>query len=369
MTPFLDRLRGESVYFEHFFSNGSATSYGLFAAFCSALPRFGRSAIRTHYGNDVLCLPEVLRRGGYRSEMVIGRSRDRTQSHPGLFMARNGLDAFRDEGNFAPAAPRNRLGIEDGALFDLMRARVEALHAAGRPFLLTTLTTSTHHPFEVPQTHPDVRTLSEQPDAYVTAVRYLDLELERFFSGLRRHGLLRNTVVVILGDHGRHGKWGRSDAEIKVGNFLAPLFVWMDESLAQPTTFRPRTVSMVASQVDLAPTILSLTGLMPALTPFVGRDLSCALIRECQEDNVAYFTNGGENLIGLVDSGGIWMYPVRTQTGVEMGLAVPGPSRVRAVTDPDVAPRQQRLLSLYVTGNLLIEGNRLWSTRKFWDQR
>ena len=96
---------------------------------------------------------------------------------------------------------------------------------------------------------------------------------------------------------------GRSDAEIKVGNFLAPLFVWMDESLAQPTTFRPRTVSMVASQVDLAPTILSLTGLMPALTPFVGRDLSCALIRECQEDNVAYFTNGGENLIGLVDSG------------------------------------------------------------------
>ena len=369
VTPFLDHLRGESVYFEHFFSNGSSTSYGLLASFCSALPGFGRSAIRTHYGGDFLCLPEVLRRGGYRSEMVIGQSRDRTQSHLGLFMARNGLDALRDEGNFAPAAARNRLGIVDSALFDLVRSRVEALHTADRPFLLATLTTSTHHPFEVPQKHPEVLALSEQPDRYVTAMRYLDLELERFFSGLRRDGLLRNTVVLILGDHGRHGKFGGTDAEVKVGNFLAPLFVWMDESLAQPTTFRPRTVSMVASQVDLPPTILSLTGLMPALTPFVGRDLSCALIRECQEDNVAYLSNAGENLIGLVDPDGIWMYPVRTQTGVEMGLAPTGSSRVRAVTDPDVAPRQQRLLSLYVTGNLLVERNRLWSTREFWGRR
>ena len=35
--------------------------------------------------------------------------------------------------------------------------------------------------------------------------------------------------------------------------------------------------------------------------------------------------------------------------------------------DPQVAPRQQRLLSLYVTGNLLLVRNRLWSTREFWD--
>ena len=369
VTPFLDRLRGESVYFEHFFSNGSSTYHGMFASFCSALPRFGFSATRSHYGSDFLCLPEVLRRGGYRSEMIIGQSRDRNQSHFGLFMARNGLDAFQDEGNFSPAAPRNRLGIVDSALFDLVRSRIEALHAADRPFLLATLTTSTHHPFEVPQEHPEVRALSEQPDRYVTTMRYLDLALERFFSGLRRDGLLRNTVVLVLGDHGRHGKFGRTDAEVKIGNFLAPLFVWMDESPALRTTLRPRTVSMVASQVDLPPTILSLTGLMPALAPFVGRDLSCALTRDCQKDNVAYLSNAGENLIGLVDPDGIWLYPLRTQSGVEMAVAVTGSSRVRAVTDPDVAPRQQRLLSLYVTGNLLIEQNRLWSKREFWDRR
>ncbi len=367
VTPFLDRLRGETVYFEHFFSNGSSTFHGLFASFCSALPRFGLSPIRTHYGSDFLCLPEALKRGGYRSEMVIGQSRERGQSHLGLFMARNGLDAFHDEGTFAPTTPRNRLGVLDSALFDLVRSRVEALHAADRPFFLATLTTSTHHPFKVPQDHPEVRALGEQSDRYVTALRYLDIEFERFFSGLRRDGLLRNTVVLILGDHGRHGRIGRTDAEAMVGNFLAPLFVWMDESLVDPTLFRPRTVSLVASQVDLPPTILSMTGLMPALTPFVGRDLSCAFIRECLADNVAYLSNVSENLLGLVDRDGIWMYPVRGRTGHEIDLGVIGASRERAVIDPQVAPRQQRLLSLYVTGNLLLVRNRLWSTREFWD--
>jgi hypothetical protein len=174
-------------------------------------------------------------------------------------------------------------------------------------------------------------------------------------------------VVLILGDHGRHGRIGRTDAEAMVGNFLAPLFVWMDESLVDPTIFRPRTVSRVASQVDLLPTILSITGLMPALAPFVGRDLSCAFVRDCLADNVAYLSNVSENLLGLVDRDGIWMYPVRARTGHEMDLGVTGASRERAVTDPEVASRQERLLSLYVTGNLLLVRNRLWSTREFGD--
>lgn len=367
VTPFLDRLRGETVYFEHFFSNGSSTFHGLFASLCSALPRFGLSPIRTHYGNDFLCLPEALKRGGYRSEMVIGQSRDRAKSHLGLFMARHGVDALHDEGAFAPNTPRNRLGVLDSALFDLVRSRVESLHAAAQPFFLAALTTTTHHPFQVPQDHPEVRALREQSDGYVTALRYLDIELERFFSGLRHDGLLRNTVVLILGDHGRHGSIGRTDAETMVGNFLAPLFVWMDASLADPTIFRPRTVSQVASQVDLPPTILSMTGLMPRLTPFVGHDLSCAFVRDCLADNVAYLSNVSENLLGLVDRDGIWMYPVRAQTGREVDLGVTAASRERTVTDPQVAPRQQRLLSLYVAGNLLLVRNRLWSTRDFRD--
>ena len=371
VTPFLDRLRGESVYFEHFFANGASTFHGLFASFCSQLPRLGFAAIRTHYGNDFLCLPAALRHGGYWTEMIIGQNRDRGHSRLGLFMARNGLEVLRDEGDFGPAAPRGRLGVLDSGLFDLMRLRIATLQTGDRPFLLTTLTTSTHHPFQVPEDNPDVRALRDEPDRYVRTLRYLDIEFERFFTGLHRDGLLRNTVVLILGDHGRHErrheKSGRSDVERRVGHFLAPLFVWLDESLRQPTTFRPRTVSMVASQVDLPPTILSLTGLMPAFSPFIGRDVSCALMTDCRGDNVAYFTGHYDNFIGLAERDGIWLYSFATGRLEQVDLAVTGAPRLRAVTDPEVAPRHQRLLSLYVATNLLLERNRIWSSKEFKD--
>jgi Sulfatase len=365
VTPFLDRLRGESVYFEHFFANGGSTYHGLYASFCSQLPRIGFAAIRTHSGNDFLCLPTALRRGGYWTEMVIGQNRDRGQSRLGLFMARNGLDAFRDDGDFGPGAPRGRLGVLDSGLFDLMRTRIATLQAADRPFFLTTLTTSTHHPFQVPDNHPDVRALGDAPDRYVRTLRYLDIELERFFTGLHRDGLLRNTVVLILGDHGRHEKGERSVVDRRIGHFLAPLFVWLDESLRQPTTFRPRTVSMVASQVDLPPTILSMAGLTPALSPFIGRDVSCALVSDCEEDNVAYFTSHYDNLIGVAERDGIWLYSFPTSRLEQVDLAASGAPRLRAVTDPDAAPRHQRLLSLYVAANLLLERNRIWSSKEF----
>ena len=44
-------------------------------------------------------------------------------------------------------------------------------------------------------------------DKYVAALRYTDLELERVFTRLVREGLLQNTIVLVLGDHGRMSRW------------------------------------------------------------------------------------------------------------------------------------------------------------------
>ncbi|MGH7387491.1 MAG: LTA synthase family protein, partial [Candidatus Methylomirabilales bacterium] len=210
VTPFLDRLRGESVFFEHFFSNGAQTHHGLFASFCSYYARYGRAAIKALYTYDYLCLPTVLRESGYQTEMVIGQNRDHHQDHTALFMARNGLNQLFDESDFPPRAERLGLGMTDAALFDFVRVRIENLKGSGRPYFLATLTLGTHHPFTVPQTHPDVRALQGAPDRYLAALRCLDLELERFFAGLQRDGLLKNTVVFILGDHGRHERVGQT---------------------------------------------------------------------------------------------------------------------------------------------------------------
>src|SRR5205814_869944 len=83
VTPFLDGFFEDSVSFEGFHSNGAQTFHGLFATLCSALPRHGVAATKARHANDYLCLPSLLKRAGYRTQMVIGQNRDRNHSRHG----------------------------------------------------------------------------------------------------------------------------------------------------------------------------------------------------------------------------------------------------------------------------------------------
>lgn len=364
VTPFLDRLMEDSVTFDQFFSNGAQTYHGLFAALCSSLPRHGIAAIKARYANDYLCLPSLLQRAGYRTEMVIGQNRDRNHSRFGLFMARNGLDELVDETAFPASAPRLGLGLTDGALVDRLLTQVRALRAANRPYFLAALTMSTHHPFAVPDTHPDVRALRTQPDRYLPALRYSDVELERLFTTLQREGLLRDTVVLVLGDHGRHEGSDGALAQRAAGHFLSPLALWVDASL-RPPGYRARAVPGLASQVDLAPTILGLAGLAPRLSPFVGRDLSCALATDCLPDRIVYVSDVYDNLIGVADRQGFWFYALDSHTVEHTDLDLRVASTRRPAADPAVAERVEHILALYVSSTSVIERNRLWSWKEF----
>jgi Sulfatase len=364
VTPFLDTLLADSVTFTQFHSNGAQTFHGLFASLCSSLPRQGTAATKARYANDYLCLPTLLGRGGYRTRMVLGQNRDQSHSRLGLFMARNGLEELIDESGFPRSAPRAGLGIADGALFDRVRAEIDTLRAGGRPYFLTTLTLGTHHPFGMPSSHPDVVALRAEADQYVPALRYLDLELERFFRGLERDGALRDTVVLVLGDHGRHERLAHDDTENAAGHFNVPLAVWLDPSLRAPS-YRSRAAAGMVSQLDITPTILALAGLTPRVSPFGGRDVSCALATDCLSDRPAYLSEVYEEGAGLADRDGFWFYSFSRRTLDHIDLALAGPSRRLAPDDPAAAPRIESILALYVTANTLIEQNALWSWREF----
>ncbi|HEY7531836.1 MAG TPA: LTA synthase family protein, partial [Nitrospiraceae bacterium] len=366
VTPFLDRLKDQSLFVENFFANGGQTARGLFATFCSYYPRRGLATMKTRYTHDFLCLPEVLSKAGYHTEMVIGFDRDLNRLQ--VFLSRNGMQHILDESDFPPGSPRMgaaaSLGFPDGALFDVVQERINNLQAAKRPFLLAAMTLTTHHPFHVPSGHPEVDALRANPDGYLMALRYLDLELERFFSTLRDKGLLHNTVVFMFGDHGRHEHVGDTAIEKQVGHFLTPLYLWMDDSLRTPATYHPRSVTTVASQVDITPTILAMNGLMPDIAPFLGQDLSCLLVRDCIQDNFAYLISPyGDEVIGLADQKGILLYGLRTEMLTHVNLALGSLDLTPLKTDAGLEMRYRQLESLYVTSNSLLERNLIWSRK------
>ena len=170
--------------------------------------------------------------------------------------------------------------------------------------------------------------------------------------------------MLILGDHGRHESVDAGQlAQHAAGHFLSPLAIWVDPSL-RSQTYRPRTVPGLASQVDLAPTILALAGLAPRVSPFAGLDLSCALARDCLPERALYISDVYDNFVGLVDRDGFWFYSLNYPGVEHTDLKLTGVTPRMRPDDPRVAERVERILATFVTSNTLIETNRLWSWKE-----
>ena len=95
------------------------------------------------------------------------------------------------------------LGIPDKTLFP---AIVETLAREKDPFYAFVISLSCHHPYNaVPQETADYFPETSKKlkffAGYLKLARYTDEALEDMYNGLGKKGLLKNTIVVIYGDH------------------------------------------------------------------------------------------------------------------------------------------------------------------------
>ena len=123
--------------------------------------------------------------------------------------------------------------------------------------------------------------------------------------------------------------------------------------------------SLIASQVDLLPTILALNGGPPRLTASLGRDLSCLMRMDCIEDNAAFLSSVYDDLIGLADQDGLLLYSLRSQTVRRSDLDLNEAAVTLDPANPAIAARYRRLLALYVAGNTVLNQNKIWSWKEF----
>jgi len=91
---------------------------------------------------------------------------------------------------------------------------------------------------------------------YVNASRHLDQQLGRVFDKLKKQGLLKNTIVVVTGDHGEEfmekGRWGHN-SEFHNEQIHVPMVV------AIPGR-EPAVVTRPTSHLDVVPTLLPMLG-------------------------------------------------------------------------------------------------------------
>jgi phosphoglycerol transferase MdoB-like AlkP superfamily enzyme len=164
-----------------------------------------------------------------------------------------------DGGDFKPdeITFSNAWGVCDGDLYRRVLKECDRSDAAGKPFLSVIMTTSNHRPF----THAHVDGIPD--DTRKGARQYTDYAIGRLIAEARSKPWFDRTVFVILADHCAASA-GKSD--VTVGEYHIPLLIYA------PKLFESRTVDALASQMDLAPTLLGLLN-FSYTSKFFGRDV------------------------------------------------------------------------------------------------
>lgn len=197
-------------------------------------------------------------------------------------------------------------------------------HAAtGKPFMATLLTISNHPPYIIPD---DQTWRTSDPETQI--VEYADRCIGRFLTAARKQPWYKNTVFVIVADHGKIV--GEPDAQVPQSYNHIPLFIF---GPGVPT----RVYDGLGTQVDLVPTLL---GLLHASYTYDGMGVN--LLRTSR-DMVSY---SADNMIAARDSSHCYLYNPATGQSFYYRQQ---PDGKLMITRPDGAYEKLRRHALSIT--------------------
>lgn len=258
VTPELEKLKDEGWWFEQLYATGTRSVRGIEAVVAGYAPTPARSTVKLSLSQqNFYTLADGLGRQGYHTEFVYGGEAhfDNMRS----FFTGNGFQNIVDIGDMKPAFVGS-WGASDEDLFDKSLERLKTLHAQDKPFFSLIFTSSNHEPFEF----PDGKIALHDPDKQTVnnAVKYADYALGKFIREAKQQAYWKDTVFLIVADH---------DNRV-YGDSLVPIKKFHIPGLILGADIEPKRIATIASQVDLAPTLLSLLG-VSSTHPMIGRDL------------------------------------------------------------------------------------------------
>jgi phosphoglycerol transferase MdoB-like AlkP superfamily enzyme len=258
LTPNLDRIAQESVWFTRCYASGTRTVRGMEALTLAIPPIPGQSVLRRKGCENLSTLGAAFVAQGYDTAFIYGG--DGFFDNMSYFFGANGYRIVDQ-----PAALKagravtfgNAWGACDEDAFAWSMAEADAAYAAGKPFHHFVMTTSNHRPYTWPagKIRPELRDRQG-------GVAYTDHAIGAFLRAAAAKPWFKDTVFVIVADHCASVA-GKRELEIK--KYEIPLFIWA------PGLLPARKVDVMMSQVDYAPTLLGLLKL-PYAGRFIGAD-------------------------------------------------------------------------------------------------
>lgn len=327
VTPFLNRLAEEGIFFNNFYPQHSVgtSSDSEFTFNTSLLPINDGTVFITHANREYVTLPKMLKEEGYRAISMHGNNGDfwnRNIMHRTL-----GYDRFYSEFDYE-IDEEIGLGLSDMSFFRQSIDKIKELKELSDSPLMATLITLTHHyPFDDVEKFGDFDVGHLEGTSignYLKSYHYADRALEYFVTRMDEEGLLDNAVLVLYGDH--HASIPRADYMAllnyneETGEYYSeedPEYIRIDKVLAKELKRTPfiiwakdhdfnMEIDTPMGMVDALPTLSNMLGVS---NPYqLGTDIMSA------DSNTVFFPDGdwiNDKVYYLADSAELFSLETR----------------------------------------------------------
>ena len=257
VTPEMDKLADEGIWFTQMYATGTRSARGIEAIVSGFPPSPSRSVIKLGLAQQRFAtLASILKQQNYDTQFIYG-GESHFDNMAGFFLA-NGFDRVTDQDDYSDPVFRATWGVSDEDLFT--RLDQNLMQASESPQFILAFSSSNHSPFEFPDGRIELH--DPEKNTVNNAVKYADFALGQFFRQAKSRPYWDNTYFLLVSDH---------DTRV-FGAALVPINKFQIPALIIGPGIKARTYDRLASQIDLPPTLLDIIGISSE-HPLIGHKL------------------------------------------------------------------------------------------------
>ena len=258
ITPNMDKIAKEGLFFTGMKATGTRTVRGLEALTLSVPPTPGNSIVRRSGNENLFNIATPLKERGYDARFIYGGYG--YFDNMNYFYESNGFEIV-DRAKFSKEEItfENAWGVSDEDLFDKTISEADKSFAAKKPFFNFVMTTTNHRPFTYPDGKIDIASKTGRNGS----VKYTDYAIGKLLEKAREKKWFENTIFVFVADHCA-GSAGNTD--VPLWRYQIPAIFYAPKIIA------PKVFAKNVSQIDIAPTLLGVLNLSYK-SKFFGHDV------------------------------------------------------------------------------------------------
>ncbi|RPH29176.1 MAG: LTA synthase family protein [Bacteroidales bacterium] len=276
LTPFLDSLLMQSVYFDNIYTAGKHTFNGIFStifSFPALYQQHTMKQMRRYNG-----ISGALKKHGYKT--IYFSTHDGQFDNVEGFLRNNDFDRVVSLKDYPSKEIKTTLGVPDDYMFRFSIPILNELNSKNAPFLSVFMTASDHGPYYIPEYFsPQAKEIKEQ------IVQYADWSLKQFIEKASNQSWFRNTIFIFVADHGAPLS---AYYDISLDYHHTPLIIYSPQNLVTKTA-----IGSIGGQIDVFPTIMGVLKL-----PYINNSLGIDLLNETRP----YIIINDNDKIGVLDN-------------------------------------------------------------------